>query len=108
MNCIISNDTSDIEALKERLEQAPNMDGLELASRVACSEAFEFGNPKSEIKIAVLDFGVKLNILRCLSERGAFLKVFPLNVTAEEIQVSEWSEVKPDSLASALFDRVCE
>ena len=30
------------------------------------------------------------------------------SVTAEEIQVSEWSEVKPDSLASALFDRVCE
>jgi len=89
MNCIISTDTSDIEPLKERLEQAPNMDGLELASRVACSEAFEFGNSESEIKIAVLDFGVKLNILRCLEERGAFLKVFPLNVTLEEIQA--WS-----------------
>ena len=30
------------------------------------------------------------------------------SVTAEEIQVSEWTEVKPDSLESALFDRVCE
>jgi carbamoyl-phosphate synthase small subunit len=86
MNCIISTDTLDIEALKERLGQAPNMDGLELASRVACKEAFEYGSSESEIKIAVLDFGVKLNILRCLSERGALLKVFPLNVTAEEIQ----------------------
>jgi carbamoyl-phosphate synthase small subunit len=62
------------------------MDGLELASHVACKEAFEFGNPAADIKIAVLDFGVKLNILRCLADRGAFLKVFPLNVTSEEIQ----------------------
>jgi carbamoyl-phosphate synthase small subunit len=69
------------------------MDGLELASRVACTEAFEYGSSESEIKIAVLDFGVKLNILRCLSERGAYLKVFPLNVTAEEIQA--W---KPDGV----------
>jgi carbamoyl-phosphate synthase small subunit len=89
MNCIISTEINDIDSLKEKLNQAPNMDGLELASRVACSEAFEFGNSESEIKIAVLDFGVKLNILRCLEERGAFLKVFSLNVTLEEIQA--WS-----------------
>jgi carbamoyl-phosphate synthase small subunit len=85
MNCLISTETSDVESLKAKLNQAPNMDGLELASRVACTEAFEFGTPAAEIKIAVLDFGVKLNILRCLEERGAFLKVFPLNVTLEQI-----------------------
>lgn len=85
MNCIISTDTNDIDSLREILAKAPNMDGLELASRVACSETFEFGDPSADIKIAVLDFGVKLNILRCLEERGAFLKVFPLNVTLEEI-----------------------
>ena len=89
MNCIISTDITDVEKLMQELNHAPNMDGLELASKVACSDAFEFGNPESEIKIAVLDFGVKLNILRCLVERGAFLKVFPLNVTLEEIQA--WS-----------------
>ena len=61
------------------------MDGLELASKVASIESFEFGNPTAELKIAVLDFGVKLNILRCLEERGAFLKVFPLDVTLDEI-----------------------
>lgn len=86
MNCIISTETQNIDSLKAKLNDAPNMDGLELASRVACKEAFEFGNSNSEIKIAVLDFGVKLNILRCLEERGAFLKVFPLDVTWEEIQ----------------------
>jgi len=89
MNCIISTETLDIEELKEKLAQAPNMDGLELASRVACNEAFEYGSADAEIKIAVLDFGVKLNILRCLDERGAYLKVFPLDVTLEEIMA--WS-----------------
>ena len=29
------------------------------------------------IRIAVLDFGVKKNILNCMTERGAYVKVFP-------------------------------
>jgi carbamoyl-phosphate synthase small subunit len=86
MTCIISTETGNVEALRGTLNQAPNMDGLELASHVACEEAFEFGDSEADMKIAVLDFGVKLNILRCLTERGAYLKVFPLNVTLEEIQ----------------------
>lgn len=85
MNCIISSEINDVELLRAKLSDAPNMDGLELASHVACKESFEFGNPTAEIRIAVLDFGVKLNILRCLEERGAFLKVFPLDATLEEI-----------------------
>lgn len=89
MNCIISTETSDLVELNAKLNQAPDMNGLELASRVSCSEAFEFGDSSSEMRVAVLDFGVKLNILRCLEERGAFLKVFPLNVTLQEIL--EWS-----------------
>jgi carbamoyl-phosphate synthase small subunit len=85
MNCIISSDISDLDNLKQQLADAPNMDGLELASRVACKEAFEFGDANAELRIAVLDFGVKTNILRCLQERGAFLKVFPLDVTLNEV-----------------------
>jgi carbamoyl-phosphate synthase small subunit len=85
MNCIISSDISDLDNLKQQLTDAPNMDGLELASRVACKEAFEFGDANTELRIAVLDFGVKTNILRCLQERGAFLKVFPLDVTLNEV-----------------------
>lgn len=86
MNCIISSETQDLSVLKSKLADAPNMDGLELASKVACVEAYEFGEAQSELRIAVLDFGVKKNILRSLAERGAFLKVFPLNTTLNEIQ----------------------
>jgi hypothetical protein len=36
-------------------------------------------------RVSVLDFGVKQNILRCLAERGCYLKLFPLSSTKEEI-----------------------
>lgn len=85
MNCIISSTEFEIQKLKDLLHQAPSMDGLELASRVACENSYEFGNSEAEIKIAVMDYGVKKNILRCLTERGAFLKVFPLNATKEDV-----------------------
>jgi carbamoyl-phosphate synthase small subunit len=85
MNCIISTDTADIESLRALLEKVPSMDGLELSSKVACTEAYEVGNSTAEYRVAVLDFGVKRNILRCLTDRNCYLKVFPLTATIEEI-----------------------
>ena len=35
--------------------------------------------------VAVMDFGVKTNILRCFSKRGCKLTVFPATATAEEV-----------------------
>jgi carbamoyl-phosphate synthase small subunit len=85
MNCIISSETTDLNALKTQLQQVPSMDGLELSSKVACKEAYEVGDITAFHRVAVLDFGVKRNILRCLTDRGCYLKVFPLNATKEEI-----------------------
>ncbi len=85
MNCIISSEDLDIESLKKKLKDVPNMDGLELSSKVTCTEAFTMGNEDAEHRISVLDLGVKKNILRCLEERGAYLKVFPMKSTKEEI-----------------------
>ena len=39
----------------------------------------------SKFKVAVLDLGIKTNILRCLSERGCYLKVFPINSSYKEL-----------------------
>ncbi|KAI8329053.1 small subunit of carbamoyl-phosphate synthase [Chlamydoabsidia padenii] len=36
-------------------------------------------NPQGDVKIAVIDCGVKQNILRCLTERGAQVTVLPWN-----------------------------
>ncbi|MFM7728860.1 MAG: glutamine-hydrolyzing carbamoyl-phosphate synthase small subunit [Flavobacteriales bacterium] len=85
MNCIISSDGTGVEVLKEQLAKVPSMDGLELSSFVACKESYTMGDPAAHFRVAVLDFGVKRTILRCLNERDCFLKVFPLNTTKEEI-----------------------
>jgi carbamoyl-phosphate synthase small subunit len=85
MNCIISSEDTDIESLRKKLDAVPSMDGLELSSKVACEEAFNVGKPDAAHRVAVLDFGVKLSILRCLADRGCYLKVFPLNATVKEI-----------------------
>jgi carbamoyl-phosphate synthase small subunit len=85
MNCIISSDNMDIDTLKAQLAKVPKMEGLELSSKVSTKQAYELGEKNSEFKVAVLDYGVKKNILRCLTERGCFLKVFPMKTTKEEI-----------------------
>lgn len=86
MNCIISSETLDIAALKKQLSEVPSMDGLELASVVSTKEVYEVGNPHSPIRIAVYDFGVKKNILTCLAERGALIRVYPAKTPLKETE----------------------
>nr|WP_287424170.1 carbamoyl-phosphate synthase domain-containing protein [Candidatus Brachybacter algidus] len=47
MNCIISSETTDIEILKKKLAETPDMDGLELASKVSTTQAYELGDTNS-------------------------------------------------------------
>jgi carbamoyl-phosphate synthase small subunit len=77
MNCIISSEITDLEVLKKKLAEVPDMAGLELASQVSTEKPYEMGDTKSKTRIAVLDYGVKRHILQCMVERGAFVKVFP-------------------------------
>lgn len=86
MNCIISSETTDIEVLKKKLKEVPGMAGLELASKVSTKEAYELGDKNSSVRIAVMDYGVKRNILNCMVERGALVKVFPAKTTLEEVK----------------------
>lgn len=86
MNAIISSETFDVQALQKKLSEVPDMSGLELSSQVTVSEAFEYGDPAAEVRVALLDLGVKQNILRSLSERGCFIKVFPARSTFSEME----------------------
>jgi len=86
MNCIISSETTDSKALMEKLKAVPNMDGLELASRVSTKSSYELGDAASSIRIAVMDYGVKRNILQCMVDRGAFVKVFPAKTSLKEVK----------------------
>ena len=85
MNCIISSEETDIAQLKQMLKDVPSMNGLELASTVSTAESYTLGDEKSTKRIAVLDFGVKRNILNCMVERGAYLKVFNAKTSFEEL-----------------------
>ncbi len=89
MNCIISSEILDVEILKEQLQKVPLMDGLELASTVSTKESYFLGDEKSKLRVAVLDFGIKKNILNCLVERGAYIKVHPAKTSFEELQSFE-------------------
>ena len=86
MNCVISSETSDVEDLKRKLATVPDMDGLELASQVSTKEAYEMGDTNSGIRIAVMDYGVKQHILQCMTDRGAYVKVFPAKTALEEVK----------------------
>jgi carbamoyl-phosphate synthase small subunit len=76
MNALISSELTP-EQMKERIKQVPSMAGLELSSVVSTKEPYFFGDESAPIKIAVLDLGIKKNILRNLSQRGCYCKVFP-------------------------------
>ena len=86
MNVIISSEVEDLDRLKDLLKQTPSMQGLELSSRVSTKEAYELGNDDAAYKVAVLDYGTKKNILRCLTDRNCKLKVFPMNTQLDEIK----------------------
>jgi carbamoyl-phosphate synthase small subunit len=86
MNCVISTEFSDEERLREALAKVPDMAGLELSSQISTKEAFTIGSPDAPIRIAVMDYGVKIKILQCMTERNAYLKVFPAKTGIEELE----------------------
>lgn len=86
MNCVISSVEYDIEKLKTILKSVPSMEGLELSSKVTTKKAYEAGDPNSNYRVALIDFGVKKNIVRSLVERGCFVKVFPMKTSVAEME----------------------
>ena len=85
MNAVITTDIENINNLKKQLAEIPNMKGMELASKVSTKEPYYFGDKNASFKIAALDIGIKKNILRNLSQRDCYIKVFPYDATFEEL-----------------------
>ena len=86
MNCIISSEITEVEELRKELAKVPSMDGLELASQVTTDREYEAGDPHAKVRVAVLDFGCKQNIIKCMTDRGAFVKVFPARTPASKLK----------------------
>ncbi|MCL4145809.1 UNVERIFIED_CONTAM: hypothetical protein GTU68_057175 [Idotea baltica] len=76
MNAIISSEILDVEELSK----------LELASKVTSSEPYELSTAGSRYRVAVYDFGVKKNILKCFTERSCHVKVFPADTDVEVLK----------------------
>ncbi|WP_440069586.1 glutamine-hydrolyzing carbamoyl-phosphate synthase small subunit [Tenacibaculum discolor] len=91
MNAIISTEVDKIDELKKQLAEIPNMEGLELASKVSTKEPYFVGDENAPIKISALDIGIKKNILRNLAKRGAYIKVYPYNASFDQM-----SDFNPD------------
>ncbi len=76
MNAVVSSVDLDDESLIEKARSWPSMDGLELASKVTVAEPYDYCTGDGA-RIAVYDFGCKLNILRSFRERGCAVRIFP-------------------------------
>lgn len=80
MKGIITLDNSGIEDIKDKLDKFSNIDAV---SNVTTKEIYTIdGNGKH---IAIMDFGIKQNIIRSFRNRECKITVFPANATSNEI-----------------------
>jgi carbamoyl-phosphate synthase small subunit len=96
--------TEDPATLVDRAKAAPDMEGLDLVSRVTPKKAYEFkesrgaewssemqdghapaSSMKRDYRVVAVDYGAKRNILRCLHDAGCQLTVVPAGTSAAEI-----------------------
>ncbi len=74
----------DIEAVKRFIKTIPEMEGQNLIKEVASMEK-DIINPGGKIHMAVVDCGIKANIIRELVFRNCKISLFPCTVSAKEI-----------------------
>ncbi len=93
--------------LVERARSAPNMQGLDLVSRVTPKERYSFvesragwtpagdtlAPPDRPLHVVAYDFGAKRNILRCLVDLGAKVTAVPAKTSAQDVLA-----LKPDGI----------
>ncbi|MEZ4695761.1 MAG: glutamine-hydrolyzing carbamoyl-phosphate synthase small subunit [Rhodothermales bacterium] len=92
MNAVMSSVELDDEVLVQRAREWPSMEGLELASRVTTDAPYDFAQ-SGKARIAVYDYGVKLNILRMFEAHDCTVRVFPASTPLGD--VLQW---KPDGI----------
>lgn len=81
----------------EEVQNSPNMEGSDLASQVTCKSSYDFDPNEIDndwyqrissgegCRVALIDFGVKTNIMRELARRGCSVTVFPSTTNADTI-----------------------
>ncbi len=94
-----------LDLLRPTLAAAPLLAGRELSCGVTAAQGYEWTqtrwewgkgygeNTQETYHVVAVDFGEKLNILRCLASRGCKVSVVPAKTTAKEILA-----MKPDGI----------
>jgi carbamoyl-phosphate synthase small subunit len=91
MRCAISTEILDPAELVSVAKSSPEMTGADLTKEVTTSKIYSMGN--IGYPVAVLDFGIKQNILRSLVAQGLSLTVYPAETPAETILESKPSGI---------------
>ncbi len=74
-----------LTGLVQEAKDVLSMAGLDLASKVTCKAPYELGDPSARWHVAVMDLGVKTNIVRQLQLAGCRVTVVPAQTSAEDI-----------------------
>ncbi|MBL7140561.1 MAG: glutamine-hydrolyzing carbamoyl-phosphate synthase small subunit [Planctomycetes bacterium] len=88
MKAVLSTLDDDPKRVVEKARASPGLVGRDLVRDVTCAEPWEWepaSAPPDGPLVALLDYGVKTNILRCLREVGCRVLVMPASSTAEAI-----------------------
>ena len=95
----------DLDALKKQAADWAGLEGMDLAKEVSCTQTYNWEETNWDLKegygklsdakrhVVAVDFGAKLNILRCLASTGSKVTVVPGNTSAADIM-----KHKPDGV----------
>jgi carbamoyl-phosphate synthase small subunit len=95
MKAAIAAGDWDARELVRRAQDSPGLVGLDLVNTVACKEPYHWNEPCSWLakesesakryKVVAYDFGIKHNILRCLTSHGFDVTAVPANTPANDV-----------------------
>jgi carbamoyl-phosphate synthase small subunit len=86
---VLTSERSDVAGLLAEVRDFPVMTGRALVDEVTCAAPHELGadaGVEERCHLAVYDFGIKTNILRSLTARGARLTVVPARTPAAVVR----------------------
>ena len=88
MNAVISSVVLEPSELQRDLDKVPDMESLELASKVMTQTAWRMGNENGK-RVAILDFGIKQNMISQLVLQDFYCQVMPGTSSVEDILAFE-------------------
>lgn len=80
-------------AAAQRLRSMPDYDNVNWVSTVTTDHVYDWDTASNAHRVALLDGGVKRNIMRQLAARGCSVRIFPATARAEDILA-----LKPDGI----------